>query len=101
MQTDYIEEIELTPTLHSKKCRFIAYTIGMLLQSASFLVSLLSWYLYDVYVALATLLVAFIVMGIVRSKIRNSVIPFSQSERHYNDMEIARWYSAKELCSTI
>jgi hypothetical protein len=102
MQNDYIEnyieEIELTPTLQSKKCRLIAYAIGILLQTSSFIVALLSWYFYDIYVALATLLVAFIVIGIARSKIRNSVIPISQSERHYNDMEIGKWYSAKELC---
>jgi len=37
-------------------------------------------------------------MGIIRSKLRNSVIPFNQREYQYSDKAIADWYSAKELC---
>jgi len=99
MQTDYIDLLESTPTLHSKKCRTISFFIMLFLRLATALSSLIAWYLYDIYVATATLLVVFIVMGIVRSKLRNSVIPVSQSERHYEDKEIADWYTAKEICN--
>jgi len=37
-------------------------------------------------------------MGIIRSKLRNSVIPLTQQEYHYNDEAIANWYTAKRLC---
>lgn len=45
-----------------------------------------------------TLIFTFIVMGIVRSKIRNSVIPATQKEYQYNDQGIADWFTARELC---
>jgi hypothetical protein len=101
MQTDYIEEIQPTPKLQSKKCRFIAFLLGLFLNTTSIIISLFSWYFYDIFVGFATLLVTFIIMGIVRSKLRNSSIPLSQNEHYYSDMEIAKWYSAKELCDDI
>jgi hypothetical protein len=37
-------------------------------------------------------------MGIIRSKIRNSVIPPKQREYQYNDQGIADWYVHREFC---
>ena len=37
-------------------------------------------------------------MGIIRSKLRNSVIPPKQQEYQYNDQGIADWFVAKEIC---
>lgn len=101
MKTDYIDEIKSTPTLLSKKCRTIAFLIGVALQYTSIVTAILNWYIYDIYAALATLLIMFIVMGIIRSKLRNSAIPMTQNEHYYNDMEIARWYTSKEICDDI
>ncbi len=98
MQTDYIEPIESTPILHSKKCKLISLITRVFLQSTTIVTALIAWYLYDYFVAIATLLLVFIVMGIVRAKIRNEVIPITQSEHHYNDKSIASWYTAKQLC---
>ena len=98
MQTDFIELIEPTPKLYSKKCKLISYMLRLFLQFMTITVGLISWYLYDYFIAVATLLVTFIIMGIVRSKLRNSVIPPSQREYQYNDQGIADWYTAKELC---
>ena len=98
MQTDYIELIEPTPKLYSKKCKFIAFALKIFLQFTTIAVALITWYLYDYFIAMATLLVSFIIMGIIRSKLRNSVIPSSQREYQYNDQGIADWYTAKELC---
>jgi hypothetical protein len=55
--------------------------------------------MYDYFIAIATLLLSFIIMGIIRSKIRNSVIPMKQREYQYNDQGIADWYTAKEICN--
>jgi hypothetical protein len=98
MQTDFINQIEPTPKLHSKKCQIISFFVRIFLQFTTLAVSLATWYLYDYFIALLTLVLTFIVMGIIRSKIRNYVIPPSQREYQYNDQGIADWYTAKELC---
>jgi hypothetical protein len=62
------------------------------------LAPLVIWYFYDFFIALLSLVLTFIIMGIIRSKLRNAVIPFNQREYQYNDKAIADWYVAKELC---
>ncbi|WP_457744816.1 hypothetical protein [Sulfurimonas sp.] len=98
MNNDYIDLIEPTPKLHSKKCRFTAFGIKLLLQFTSPALALIIWYVYDYFIAGATLLISFIVVGIIRAKMRNSVIPIHQREFQYNDEGIAAWFTAKELC---
>lgn len=98
MQPDYIDLIEPTPKLHSKKCRLLAFVLRIFLQFGTFTAALLAWYLYDYFIALLTLVSSFIIMGIVRSKMRNDVIPSTQREYQYSDQSIADWYSAKRLC---
>ena len=98
MQTDFIEQFQSTPKLHSKKCKMIALILRLFLQFGSGMVALFTWYLYDYFIAIAVLLVSFIVIGIIRSKLRNSVIPPSQREFQYNDQGIADWYAAREIC---
>ncbi|MDD5372639.1 MAG: hypothetical protein PHO62_04335 [Sulfurimonas sp.] len=98
MSDNYIEMLEPTPKLYSKKCKFISFLLKLFLQFTTPLSSLAAWYLYDYFIAMLTLVLSFIVMGIVRSKLRNSVIPPAQREYHYNDKGIADWYTAKELC---
>ena len=78
MQNDYIDLIEPTPKLHSKKCKIMAFALKIFLQYTTFITALISWYFYDYFIAIATLLLTFIIMGIIRSKIRNSVIPLKQ-----------------------
>ena len=98
MQTDFIEQIEPTPKLHSKKCKMIALSIRFFLQYFLYLFTAIMWYKYDYFIAIASLLLGFIVIGIIRSKLRNSVIPPSQREYQYTDQGIADWYTARELC---
>jgi len=98
MQDDYIEMIEPTPKLTSKKCRVIAMVLRFFLQFFTYLIGVLTWYLYDYFIAILALVLSFIIMGIVRSKLRNSVIPFKQREYQYDDKSIAIWYTAKVLC---
>jgi len=97
-ESNYINLIEPTPKLYSRKCQIIALFVRLFLQFTTLLSALLAWYFYDYFVAGATLLLSFIIMGIIRSKLRNSVIPRTQQEYHYTDEGIATWYTAKRLC---
>lgn len=98
MQTDYIDLIEPTPKIRTQKCKLISLLIRIFLQFTTFITAAIAWYIYDYFVAGATLLLSFIIMGIIRSKIRNFVIPAKQREYQYNDQGIADWYTARELC---
>jgi hypothetical protein len=98
MQNDFIDLIEPTPKLHSTKCKAISFILKIFLQFTTAVVGLITWYLYDYFLAIAALLLSFIVMGIIRSKLRNAVIPPAQREYQYNDQGIADWYTAKEIC---
>ncbi len=98
MQEKFIQLAESTPKLYSKKCRFVSLLLRLFLQYATILSGLITWYLYDFFIALLSLVLTFIIMGIIRSKLRNSAIPPSQREYHYSDKNIADWYTAKELC---
>ncbi len=99
MQNDFIDMIESTPKLYSKKCKLISLLLRMFLQFSIYIIAIISWYIYDYFIAIATLLLSFVIIGIVRSKIRNSVIPFKQREYQYNDKGIADWFTAKEICN--
>jgi len=98
MQTDFIELMEPTPKLRTQKCKIISLIIRIFLQFTTFIAALITWYIYDYFIAGAILLLSFVIMGIIRSKIRNSVIPEKQREYQYNDQGIADWYTARELC---
>jgi len=98
MQIDDIEIIEPTPVLNSKKCRFISLMIKLFLETTTIVSGLIAFYLYDYFIAIATALLMFIIVGIIRAKLRNEVIPFSQNEHYYNDKDIADWYTSKQIC---
>ena len=98
---DERNSIELTtpvPKFTTFTCKAYTLLIVIGLQSAHILAALFVWYRYDYFFALATLLVGYIAVGIVRSKLRNGSIPLLQREYDYNDHEIARWYLARTLC---
>ncbi|SMP88664.1 hypothetical protein SAMN06314042_1133 [Epsilonproteobacteria bacterium SCGC AD-308-O04] len=99
MQNDYIDLVEPTPKLHSKKCRIISFLLRIFLQFSIYLITVIVWVISDFFIALLSLVLSFIIIGIVRSKIRNSVIPTKQREYQYNDQGIADWYTAKEICN--
>ena len=98
MQTDFIDMIEPTPKIHSKKCKLVSLLLRLFLQFTTPIIGLVVWYMYDYFIAGASLLLSFIVVGIIRSKLRNSVIPPKQREYQYNDKGIADWFTARELC---
>jgi len=98
MQNDYLEMIEPTPKLHTKRCKAISYAIWVFLKFTTYFTTALAWYIYDYFIAFFVLILTFIVMGIVRSKLRNIAIPPKQQEHPYSDKGIADWYSAREIC---
>ena len=96
--TDFIDMMEPTPKLLSKRCKLIAILIRIFLQLSIYPISLLVWYYKGWLIAILTLLLGFVVIGIVRSKLRNDAIPIKQREYNYNDQGIATWYTAKQFC---
>lgn len=98
MKNDFINQIEPTPELRTNKCKIISLLLRLFLQFGVYILGLLTWYMYDYFIGIAIFLLSFVIMGIIRSKLRNSVIPQSQQEYHYNDKGIADWYTARTLC---
>jgi len=98
MQNEFINQIEPTPKINTTKCKLVSLLLRLFLQFTSYIVSLITCYIYDYFIAIAIFLLSFIIMGIIRAKLRNSVIPQTQQEYNYNDKGIADWYTARELC---
>lgn len=98
MYGEFIDLFEQTPKLESKKCRFFAFILWIFLQFSIYIIALYSIFYYGYIEAFFITIFSFIVIGIIRSKLRNSSIPITQREFAYNDRAIATWYTAKELC---
>ena len=97
-QDDYIELIQPTPKLQTKKCKIVAKAIALVLRFSSFAVAIFVWWQVDLFFALVALAIAYLLTGIARSKMRTLSIPHTQLEYNYTDEAIATWYSAKRLC---
>lgn len=90
--------IDPTPTLPTRRCRLAARIIGYALSYGNYVLAGLVWWLGDWFFAFGSLLLGYIVFGIVRSKLRNDSIPPSQREMTYNDYAIATWYLSRTAC---
>lgn len=99
MQEDFIEALEPTPKLPTKPCRLVALLLELFLRHTTLLSTLGVWYFYDYFMAFFALILSFIVIGIIRSKLRESAISPYQKEHYFDDKEIALRYSANILCS--
>lgn len=93
-----IFHINPTPSLPSKKCRILARLLGWALSYGYFAVALIVWWKLDWFFGIAVVLLGFILMGIVRSKLRNDSIPPAQREYAYDDYAIATWYLSRNHC---
>jgi len=98
MDDKIINLIEPTPTINSKKCKLISMLLKLFLQFTIYIVGIATFYIYDYFISIASMLLTFLIMGIIRSKLRNSVIPTLQREYNYNDKAIADWFTASVLC---
>ena len=92
-----IEIIEPTPFPKNTRCKTVVYAIAGALTLGPLATALLCWYLFDLFFAAASFLIAYLVIGIIRAQMRNGTVPLSQQEYHYNDRAIAAWYVAKRL----
>ena len=101
MQTDFINQIQPTPKLKTKKCQTVAFILKMALQYSIYVITFFTWYSFDYFIAIGVFFLSYIVISIVKSKLRNSVIPKAQQEYNYNDQGIADWFTARELCIEI
>lgn len=90
--------IDPTPTLPTRQCRFIARVTGWILSYGNYIIALIVWWKSDWFISLGTLLLGFIVFGIIRSKLRNDSIPPAQRETPYTDYAIATWYLSRNYC---
>ena len=98
MQDDILEIIEPLPKIETIRCKTIVAVITFFLRFSTVIASLVAWYLYDYFIAGGTLLVSFLIVGIIRSKLRNDAVPPAQREYAYTDKAIATWYAAKRIC---
>ncbi|MDX9813320.1 MAG: hypothetical protein WC144_05535 [Sulfurimonas sp.] len=86
------------PVLSDKKCKFYALVLSIFLQFGIYIVMFLAVFYYGFVIGFFTTILAFIIIGIIRSKLRNSSIPLAQREYPYNDKAIATWFVSKEFC---
>lgn len=93
--------IDPTPTLPTRQCRFYARMMGYLLSYGNYLFAAFIWWKSDWFIAIGSLLLGFIIFGIIRSKLRNDSIPPAQREIAYNDYAIATWYLSRTTCFTL
>jgi len=94
---EIIEQIEPTPELKKKECKTIALLIALSLTYGPFVIAALIWYLHDLFFAVGALLISYLVIGIIRSKLRNSAVPLKQQEHQYSDNAIAIWFVSRRL----
>lgn len=93
--------IDPTPTLPTRRCRLYARLMGYVLSYGYYLIAVLVWWKSDWFIAIGSLLLGFIIFGIIRSKLRNDSIPLSQRETPYTDYAIATWYLSQNYCITL
>ncbi len=98
MQNDVIDMIEPTPEPKSFTCKLYVILLYAFLKGGTFLIALGVWYRYDYFFAIIAFLISYLIMGIVRSKLRNSAIPPAQQEYNYTDKAIAKWFLARRIC---
>jgi hypothetical protein len=75
--------------------------MGYALSYGNYLIALLVWWRSDWFIAMGTMLLGFIVLGIIRSKLRNGSIPPAQRETPYTDYAIATWFLSRTTCFTL
>ncbi len=95
MSSKFTIDLEPLPELNRARCRVLARLVGYVLSFGTYLPFFPVWYKFDLFLAIASTLFAFVVMGIVRAKMRNISIPITQQEYQYNDRAIATWFVAK------
>jgi len=87
-----------TPNMPDGKCKILHFLLTYFLSFGTYLITAGVWFFYNWYYALSALLLAFILIGIIRSKLLHSSIPKVQQEFSYSDKDIAAWYLHLYVC---
>jgi len=95
---DFIPELEPTPVFTTKSCQWLVKLVAFKLTYMPFVLAALVAYMVDYFYAVATLLISYLITGIVRSYMRNNSIPKKQQEYTYSDQAIAAWYLYRTYC---
>jgi hypothetical protein len=93
-----IELIKPTPELHKKECIYMAKALQYALQYSNYIFTLIIFFSFDYFYAIASFLMGIIIVGIIRSKLRNSAVPPKQREYQYNDEAISTWFVSEYYC---
>ncbi len=88
---DILEIIEPTPSFQTKKCKLLVRAMEYALTFTPLLVAVLLLYVFDTATALIALGSSYLIVRIIRSKLRIVSIPSSQIELNYGDFAIASW----------
>lgn len=94
----FIPELEPTPTFKSRQCQWFVKLIAFKLSYMPYILTFIVLLVVDYFYAIATLLMSYLVTGIVRAYMRNNSIPKQQLEYSYNDHAIASWYLYRTYC---
>jgi len=98
MKETTIDLIEPTPIPKSSYCKVISKVIELFLRFSIYFFGLILYLSFDIFVSCIGLAIYFIVLGIIKSKLRLISIPYRQLEFDYSDREISQWYVMKYLC---
>jgi hypothetical protein len=87
-----------TPTPPNTTCKILHFLLSSFLSFGVYLIAAIVWLMVNWYYALFALLLSYVLMGIVRSKLLHHSIPLSQQEFTYSDNDIAAWVLHRYLC---
>lgn len=90
--------IEPVPQIKGFRCKALVYLVYGLIVLLPFVVSLIVWYNYNIWVAIAFFLFLTLISGIVVSKLRVNSIPYEQREMTYSTYNVVKWFVGKNLC---
>ena len=88
---DTIELFEKVPQLNTRQERIYATLISFTLSFGYYLIALVVWSQSSWYIALSTLLLAYLLTGIISSKLLHAYVPHKQQELSYSNKDLAAW----------
>lgn len=95
---DIVELKEEIPKFNILKCQILATLLWLFLQYFIYIVMLIVWIWYDFFLSIFALMISFLIIGIIRSKLRYITLLPKHLELEYDDKSIAYLYVAKNIC---